>query len=183
MLNAEATALSLNNIENQIQYIKTKRPYIKAVCRLDNSPAIKADYLHGVDAVGIGIDGRNYNIQFKTRQKGNNDFVLIAKRLTGNTIESLNLGFRHGDYHYAFDLEEADIFVENIGGKNYNISREEINAIEEYMAESLYKYISGIQPRYFYKDNGDKIFSGDYYVFIKPEKLNELRSILHGLSL
>jgi len=173
-MNIEALEFSRKYLPSQIAYIKEKRPYISAVTLIDTDENMKADYLCGVDAVANGISGEHYNLQFKARKNGNNDFFLIVKKLTGQSAMNGNIGFTYGKAKYTFELLHTDIFIETINGKHYSISREEINAIEKYYSSSLEDYISNIVPRYIEKDNGDNFFS-DYYCFIPAENLNTLR--------
>ena len=183
MLSPYAVEQSQKKIGEQIAYIKEKRPYIVNVMPIDNKENMKADYLCGVDAVGIGDNGRNYNLQFKVRSEGNNDFMLVCKKLTGKAVNENEIGFVFNDEKYTFEMLQADILIEYVNGKIYNISREELSALERNFKEDLKDKISLIRPKMISKDNGEKFFSGDYYCFIPTEDLQALRAKVFQNSL
>lgn len=183
MLNPFAELISKNMLQEQDQYIMEKRPYITDIYHINNQKSMKVDYLAGVDAIGIGTDGKQYNIQYKSRQSNHTDFVLIAKMLTGKAALDGNIGFIYNDKKFSFDTAHIDIWIETIAGQHYNITREEINCLERDASLGLSNAISAIKSRFFYADDGSSFRSGDYYVFIPVEKLNNLRQDIFLRSL
>lgn len=176
MLNPFAVEQSKKNIGEQIAYIKEKRPYITSINTINTAENLKADYLCGIDAVGIGDTGKHYNIQFKARNEGNNDFMITCKKLTGQSVKENNIGFIYADKRYTFDIKAADILVETINGKNYNISKEELSTLERNFKDDLAENITAIRPKKIIKSDGTEFFSGDYYCFIPTDALQSLRA-------
>lgn len=180
MMNPLAVQLSEMNITHQMNILIKRCPFITSVLPSDPNTDMRADYLENVDAVAKGYDGKLYNVQFKIRQADNNDFILIAKKLTGKSVMASNMGFTYKGNKYTFDLRSADIYVETLGdGETYILSREEINSLERLPYLGLTDAITGIQPKKVYADNGSPFPTGDFYVFISGKKINSLkRSIL-----
>lgn len=183
MLDTNSLLFSNIAIGRQKQYVMNKYPYITAVADTNKKTAFRADYLGGVDAVGTDQYLRSFNIQFKNRQPGHNDFELIAKKLSGKAAMAANIGFIYKGAKYTFDLKDTDLYVEKIGGKNYSISRNEINALECDPSFGLAKAITSIQARYLLDDQQNEFFAGDYYVFIPTDKLIALRKAIFERSL
>lgn len=183
MLSPFAVEQSKKNISEQIAYIKEKRPYITSITTINTAENFKADYLCGVDAVGIGDTGTHYNIQFKARNEGNNDFMITCKKLTGKSALDNNIGFIFNDNKYTFDIKAADILVESINGKNYNISKEELSTLERSFKEDLAGSISSIRPKKIIKSDGTDFFAGDYYCFIPTDAFQILRAKVFQNSL
>lgn len=183
MLNPFAVEQSKKNIGEQIAYIKEKRPYITSITTINTAENLKADYLCGIDAVGIGDTGKHYNIQFKARNEGNNDFMITCKKLTGQSVKESDLGFTFNANKYTFDIKAADILVESINGKNYNISKEELSSLERNFKEDLARNITAVRPKKIIKSDGTEFFSGDYYCFIPTGALQSLRAKVFQSSL
>ena len=179
MLDLNSFSFSNGAIGSQKQCVMDKYPYITNVVDTNKKTAFKADYFGGVDAVGTDQNMRHYNIQFKNRQPGNDDFELIAKKLTGQAAMDANIGFMYEGQKYTFDLKDTDIYVEKIGGKNYSLSRNEINALECEPSLGLTEAITSIQKN----DKQEPFFAGDFYVFIPTAKLQELRKKIFERSL
>lgn len=176
MMNPLAVMLSESNLSSQMNFLTNHYHYITSVIPSDPYTDIRADYLENVDAVARGYDGKNYNVQFKIREKGNNDFILIAKKLTGKSAMDSNIGFTYKGNKYTFDLRSADIYVETLGnGETYVLRREEINSLERLPALGLADAITGIQPKKIYADDGTAFPTGDFYVFIDGKKVNSLK--------
>lgn len=182
MMNPLAVMMSENSLSDQMNFLIKHYPYITSVLPSDPHTDIRADYLENVDAVARGYDGRNYNVQFKIREKDNNDFILIAKKLTGKSVMNSNIGFKYKGNKYTFDLRFADIYVETLGnGETYILRREEINSLECLPSLGLADAITGIQPKSVYDDKGNKFPTGDFYVFIDGKQINSLkRNILEA---
>lgn len=180
MYNETALAESQAVIDEQICFLMETRPQIKQVTTVDTGVCIKADYLYGIDANGICSDGKNKSIQFKCRKPGNTDFEIMGKKLSGEAAAKANIGFWYRDNKYAL-YPRADIYVERVNGNDYSITSDDINAIEYILSQSKNTsyFISGIQPKYIYKDDGSKMPTGDYYVFISLEKLKEMLDCIH----
>lgn len=183
MLDLNSFSFSNGAIGSQKQCVMDKYPYITNVVDTNKKTAFKADYFGGVDAVGTDQNMRHHNIQFKNRQPGNDDFELIAKKLTGQAAMDANIGFMYEGQKYTFDLKDTDIYVEKIGGKNYSLSRNEINALECEPSLGLTEAITSIQKRYLKNDKQEPFFAGDFYVFIPTAKLQELRKKIFERSL
>ena len=183
MLDLNSFSFSNGAIGSQKQCVMDKYPYITNVVDTNKKTAFKADYFGGVDAVGTDQNMRHYNIQFKNRQPGNDDFELIAKKLTGQAAMDANIGFMYEGQKYTFDLKDTDIYVEKIGGKNYSLSRNEINALECEPSLGLTEAITSIQKRYLKDDKQEPFFAGDFYVFIPTAKLQQLRKKIFERSL
>lgn len=182
MMNPLAVMMSENSLSDQINFLTEHYHYITSVIPSDAHTDIRADYLENVDAVARGYDGKNYNVQFKIREKGNNDFILIAKKLTGKSAMDSNIGFTYKGTKYTFDLRAADIYVETLGnGETYVLRREEINSLERLPTLGLAAAITGIQPKLVYDDKGNRFPTGDFYVFIDGKQINSLkRNILEA---
>lgn len=176
MMNQTALKQSESSLAYQIEILKNRLPYIAEVYPCDSHINMRADYMENVDAYAVSGDARHYNIQFKVRNEGNNDFVLIAKKLTGKSAADNNIGFEYKNNKYTFDLKSADIYVETLGnGYTHILTREEINALERQPLLGLSAAVTGIQPKIVYKDDGSTFPSGDYYVFIDGKELNQLK--------
>lgn len=177
MMNPLALELSTTTIPEQIEILKERLPYIVEVYETNKNNNMKADYMENVDAYAISNDARLYNVQFKARQIGNNDFVLLAKKLSGHSAMNNPIGFMWRGNKYTFDLKSAHIYVETLGnGETYILTREEINSLECSPKLGLAGAITGIQPKKVYADDGSKILSGDYYVYISGDKINSLKT-------
>lgn len=183
MLNPFAVEQSKKNIGEQIAYIKEKRPYLTSINTINTAENLKADYLCGIDAVGIGDTGKHYNIQFKARNEGNNDFMITCKKLTGQSAKESDLGFIFNNNRYTFDIKAADILVETINGKNYNISKEELSSLERSFKDDLARNITAVRPKKTIRSDGTEFFSGDYYCFISTDALALLRTKVFQSSL
>ena len=181
MLNPETFNYSESAINSQIDYVYTAYPYITDHKLPDKAKAFKADYLDNIDMVFFDQDMRKFNVQFKHRKTGN-DFVLIAKKLTGKAVHEAKIGFYYKSEKYTFDLRDTDIFVETMEGEHYSMNRNELNALECSFPEQLANLITNIVPRYFYDDNHEKFFAGDYYVYISLEKLERWRCTLFNFK-
>lgn len=185
MLNNDAVSISKANLPSQSQYVLNAYPQIGQIIYNDNINCLKADYFAGIDAYGITADGhRSYRLQFKSRIAGNNDFELLAYKLSGRAAFKSDIGFLYEGTKYSFKCNETDIWVENINGVNYSITRDELTALEKKASEfGLPKAISAIRPCQVYSDDGKKFCTGDYYIFIQPEKLYNLRSKIYSQHL
>ena len=179
MMNPLALELSTTTIPEQIAILKKRLSYIAEVYEVDGIANMKADYMENVDAYAISNDARLYNIQFKIRHEGNNDFVLLAKKLTGKSVRNNSIGFTWRNVKYTFNLKSADIYVETLGnGETYILTREEINSLERCPKLGLAGAITGIQPKKVYADDGSEILTGDYYVFINATKIKALKTAI-----
>ena len=179
MMNPLAVMMSENSLADQINFLTEHYHYITSVIPSDAHTDMRADYLENVDAVARGYDGKNYNVQFKIREKGNNDFILIAKKLTGKSVRNNSIGFTWHNVKYTFNLKSADIYVETLGnGETYILTREEINSLERCPKLGLAGAITGIQPKIVYADDGSEILTGDYYVFINAAKIKALKTAI-----
>lgn len=179
MMNPLALELSTTTIPEQIEILKKRLSYIAEVYEVDGIANMKADYMENVDAYAISNDARHYNIQFKIRHEGNNDFVLLAKKLTGKSVRNNSIGFTWRNVKYTFNLKSADIYVETLGnGETYILTREEINSLERCPKLGLASAITGIQPKKVYADDGSEILTGDYYVFINATKIKALKTAI-----
>lgn len=172
MYNESALTLSQQNLPEQIEFLQTCRPDIQQIVTIDNVNNPKADYLYEIDAIAICVDGGSKTVQFKVRQENNSDLILIGKRLSGKAANNLPLGFWFNGCKYAF-MPKTDLVCERIGDKDIIVSKEEINMIEQYIAGSddSSTFITSIQPKYVYKDDGTKFATGDYYIFINLDVL------------
>lgn len=178
MYDSNALQMSNDKLASQIEFVKQTRPEIKQIVQVDNEINTKPDYLLGIDAYGININGQTLKIQFKNRKEGNTDFVLLAKKLSGVAANTNNnLGFWYENNKYTFHVN-ADITIESLGSHNYAVTGDEIGSMEAVFNEyvNAEEYISAIRPKYVYADNGSKIYTGDYYVFMNIEKLGMLKS-------
>ena len=180
MLNPETYNYSESAISGQIDYVYATYPYLTSHKPIDKAKAFKADYLDNIDAVFFDQDMESFNIQFKHRRSGN-DFVVIAKKLTGKAAHEARIGFYYKGEKYTFDLRRTNIFVETMEGEHYSMTRNELNALECSFPDQLAKLITSIAPRYFYNDNHEKFFAGDYYVYISLDKLERWRCTLFNL--
>ena len=174
MLNPETYNYSESAISSQIDYVYATYPYLTDHKLPDKTKAFRADYLNNVDATYFDQDMRPFNVQFKHRRSGN-DFVVIAKKLTGKAATEARIGFYYNREKYTFDLRATDIFVETMEGKHYSMTRNELNSLECSFPDQLANLITNIVPRYFYDDNHEKFFAGDYYVYISLDKLERWR--------
>ena len=174
MLNPETYNYSESAINSQIDYVYATYPYLTSHKPIDKAKAFKADYLDNIDAVFFDQDMESFNIQFKHRKSGN-DFVVIAKKLTGKAAHEARIGFCYKGAKYTFDLRRTDIFVETMEGEHYSMTRNELNALECSFPEQLANLITSIAPRFFFDDNHEKFFAGDYYVYISLDKLERWR--------
>lgn len=173
MMNPFALAMSENILQRQKNILLERLSYISSI----SDAPFKADYMLNVDAVAHGHDGKSYNVQFKHRKEGNDDFILIADKLTGVTVANNPIGFTYGGVKYTFNLGAADIFVETLGnGSTHILTREEINSLEFDPSLNLISAIKGIQPKYVTRDDGSKFPTGRYYVFIDSAKLQQLKN-------
>lgn len=173
MMNPFAVAMSEDILQQQKNILLERLSYISSI----SDAPFKADYMRNVDAVAHGHDGKNYNVQFKHREEGHNDFFLIADKLTGRAIKDKPIGFTYGGNRYTFNLGDADIFIETLGnGSTHILTREEINSLEFDSSLNLSSAIKGIQPKYVEKDDGSSFFTGHYYVFIDSYKLPQLKN-------
>jgi len=184
MMNPLAFERSVTTLPQQIEIVKRRLPYIAEIYKVDEKANMKTDYMENVDAYAISNDARHYNIQFKVRNEGNNDFVLIAKKISGKAVMTNDIGFMYHNKKYTFELKSADIYVETLGnGETYILTREEINSLERCPLLGLAEAITGIQPKYVYADDGSKIDTGDFYVFISSKQINLLKSAILNASL
>lgn len=174
MLNPETYNYSEAALNSQIDYVYAAYPYLTDHKLPDKAKAFKADYLDNIDMFFFDQDMRKFNVQFKHRKTGN-DFVLIAKKLTGKAAHEAKIGFYYKGEKYTFDLRDTDIFVETMEGEHYSMSRNESNALECAFPEKLAEIITNIAPRRFYNDNRESFFAGDYYVYLDLEKLKKWR--------
>lgn len=183
MYNTEALQHSRAVLEEQKQFLLETRPYIKQLADIDSIKNQKADYMYSVDNIAICSDGTTETVQFKNRNAGNNDFILMAKKLSGKAANEGKIGFWYKGVKYVL-MPAADIYVENINGMNYAITRNEINTIETWLGncEKTTEIISGIQPEYHYKDDGTRFPTGDFYVFITLAKLADILSRIYGFG-
>lgn len=173
MMNPFALAMSESVLQQQKDILLKRLSYISSI----TDAPFKADYMLNVDAIANGYDGKSYNVQFKHRKDGNNDFILIADKLTGITVNNNPIGFTYGGVKYTFNLGAADIFVETVGnGATYILTREEINSLEFDRSLNLPSAIKGIQPKYTIRDDGSNFFTGHYYVFLDSSKIQQLKS-------
>lgn len=170
MLNKDRTEYSQNIINEQMDYVKAAYPFIKQVIKIDPAENLLADYIYGVDAIGIDTRGNSHKIQFKHREAGKNDLVLPAIKLTGKNVEANNLGFDYKGNTYTF-RPYADIYVETIAGKHYSFTADELFSIEKLWADRLQSGLTGVEPKYFYNDNGEKFFSGEFMAFMPIENM------------
>lgn len=177
MLNPETFNYSEAAINSQIDYVYAAYPYLTDHKLPDKTKAFKADYLDNIDVVFFDQDMKSFNLQFKHRRSGN-DFVLIAKKLTGKAAHEARIGFYYKGEKYTFDLRATDIFIETMQGEHYSMTRNELNALECAFPDQLAKLITSIAPRFFFDDNHEKFFAGDYYVYISLDKLERWRSNL-----
>lgn len=174
MMNPETYNYSEAALNSQLDYVYAAYPYLTDHKLPDKTKAFKADYLDNVDATYFDQDMRPFNVQFKHRRSGN-DFVVIAKKLTGKAAHEARIGFYYKGEKYTFDLRATDIFVETMNGQHFSMSRNELNALECTFPDQLANLITNIVPRYFYNDNNEKFPAGDYYVYISLEKLERWR--------
>lgn len=170
MLNKDRTEYSQNIIDDQMSYVKAAYPYIRQVIPIDTAENLLADYIYGVDAIGIDTRGNSHKIQFKHREPGKNDLVLPAIKLTGKNVKENNLGFDYKGNTYTF-RPYADIYVETIAGKHYSFTADELFSIEKLWADRLQSGLTGVEPKYFYNDDGEKFFSGEFMAFMPIENM------------
>lgn len=170
MLNKDRTEYSQNIIYEQMDYVKAAYPFIKQVIKIDPAENLLADYIYGVDAIGIDTRGNSHKIQFKHREAGKNDLVLPAIKLTGKNVEANNLGFDYKGNTYTF-RPYADIYVETIADKHYSFTANELFSIEKLWADRLANGLSGVEPKYFYNDKGEKFFSGEFMAFMPTDTM------------
>lgn len=170
MLNSQKTEYSEAIINEQLEYVKMAYPFIKQIHRIDTTNNLKADYIYQIDAVGTNDLGKSYTIQLKHREAGKNDLILPAIKLTGNNVKEANLGFKYKDSTYTF-RPVADIYVETIADKHYTFTANELFSIENLWSDRLQRGLTGVEPKYFYNDNGEKFFSGEFMAFMPIENM------------
>lgn len=180
MYNNEALKLSEENIKEQCDFVLDSYPFIREVYPVNNVSNMRADYLAGVDAVGVCSDGSTRTIQMKARKAGNRDLIIPAIRLCGKAALDGDIGFIFDGEKYAF-TPKADVFVEKLNMRNYTFTKEELLAIEAMYPEDLYQAISSIRPKYLYDDKGNAFPSGEYYVFIAPYEMLALQTVLFNI--
>lgn len=179
MYNQEALEYSNKVISEQQQFILETMPYIKQIMLIDSEINQKCDYLYQIDGIGVCNDGITKSIQFKNRREGNLDFILIGKKLSGIAANNGRIGFWFNGTKYAI-LPQADIYVERLGGKDYSITREQINSLEHGLSnyDNTAQFISTIQPKMAYADDGSTFPTGDYYILIKRSILANMLEVI-----
>lgn len=178
MLNPFCTEYSKQNLPEQMQFTLQALPFLKQLAPVDNEINMKKDYLFEGDVVGISMNDKLYNLQYKSRDPKHTDFVLVAKKLSGEAaLGNDSFGFWFGGEKYTFFLQ-SDYYIERIQNADYLVSREVIEAAEASWPNDLQRIISYIEPKVTITDNGDKIPTGLYWVFIPTEKVALLQYLL-----
>lgn len=182
MLNPEATALSHQALPLQLENLKRAYPYFRVIHVTDSSydgkfaECVKMDYYNFIDAVGLDVEGRSVNIQFKVREPGNNDLVFICRRITDEDIvRNPHIGFIFGGKKYSFILNSVDIFCEMVNGKIYNVRATDLMALEFDTEGADNPFITNICPQEYIDSCGKKFLSGNYYAFISVDNIIELK--------
>lgn len=182
MLNKEATELSRKTIPEQMNYLKHSFPFLRKLHLTDASEDgkyavdVKMDYFGGIDAYGKDLTGGNYNFQLKARKPENTDLIFPVRKIKDADIRrNPNIGFNWCGEKYTFLTDNIDIYCEKVGGKNYTIRATDLMAMEQPYDGEDCPYISAIYPQERYSSNGGKFQTGDYYAFIKPDKMMEFK--------
>ena len=185
MLNEKAAELSRNALPLQLENLKKAYPFFRAIYVTDssydgqNAKCVKMDYYNGIDAIGIDLEGRSHNIQFKVREKGHNDLVFVVRKVTdSDMIHNPNFGFTFGGNKYSFILNDIDIFCEMVNGKIYNVQATDLMCLEYNTKGKNNPYITNVCPQEYYDSKGQKFHSGNYYAFISTDMIMELKERL-----
>lgn len=184
MLNEKAAKLSRNALPLQLENLKEAYPFFRAIYVTDssydgqNAKCVKMDYYNGIDAIGIDLEGRSHNIQFKVREKGHNDLVFVVRKVTdSDMIRNPNFGFTFGGNKYSFILNDIDIFCEMVNGIIYNVRATDLMSLEYNTKGKNNPYITNVCPQEYYDSKGQKFHSGKYYAFISTDMIMELSNI------
>ena len=181
MYNVEALACSRENLPGQIEFTLKTLPFIRQITPVDSTINMKKDYLFECDAVGLGSNHKNYNLQYKVRPN-HTDFVLVGTKVTGdNVMRNPNLGFYYNGVKYTF-CPIFDYLIERINGVDYLISCEEILTMELLWPNDLSRAITRMDPKIVTSDDGTKISTDAYYFYIPLETMTDILFYLRQYS-
>lgn len=185
MLNPEAAELSRKALPLQLENLKKSYPFFRAIYVTDssydgqNAVCVKMDYYNKIDAIGIDLEGRSHNIQLKAREPGNNDLVFIVRHVTdADMVRNPHLGFTFNGEKYSFVLNNIDIFCEMVNGTIYNVLASDLMALEYDTGGENNPFIKNVCCQEYINSTGNKFRSGNFYAFISPDKIIELKERL-----
>ena len=185
MLNPEAAELSRKALPLQLENLKKSYPFFRAIYVTDssydgqNAVCVKMDYYNKIDAIGIDLEGRSHNIQLKAREPGNNDLVFIVRHVTdADMVRNPHLGFTFNGEKYSFVLNNIDIFCEMVNGTIYNVLASDLMALEFDTGGANNPFIKNVCCQEYIDSTGNKFRSGNFYAFISPDKIIELKERL-----
>ena len=185
MLNPEAAELSRKALPLQLENLKKAYPFFRLIHVTDssydgqNAVCVKMDYYNKIDAIGIDLEGRAHNIQLKAREPGNNDLVFIVRHVTdADMVRNPHLGFTFNAEKYSFVLNNIDIFCEMVNGTIYNVLASDLMALEYDTGGENNPFIKNVCCQEYINSTGNKFRSGNFYAFISPDKIIELKERL-----
>ena len=185
MLNEKAAKLSRNALPLQLENLKKSYSFFRAIYVTDssydgqNATCVKMDYYNKIDAIGIDLEGRSHNIQLKAREPGNNDLVFIVRHVTdADMVRNPHLGFTFNGEKYSFVLNNIDIFCEMVNGTIYNVLASDLMALEYDTGGENNPFIKNVCCQEYINSTGNKFRSGNFYAFISPDKIIELKERL-----
>ncbi len=173
-----ALEYSQAHLPGQIQAICDTLPYIVQIHVTDASSGnpqavdLYQDYIKGIDGHAYDMAGNHYSVSFKSRLPSDwpQDLRLEAIRLTdAASLNNDNTGLIYKGKRYAFE-GYCDINVQYVDGRNYIFLGSELQALALHYGSEENELVTAIEEKYSYDRDGNRFFSGRYYVFLNKER-------------